>query len=118
MKNVLIAVLMIAAFLSGLATESCKKSTDAPNKAVKPSAQDSSRMAVLEQEILQRAIELGALVSRTTGCKNCSAIEGFEMKIGNTAAGPKSDVVILNYGGGVFECHKDPPGICCECPCP
>jgi hypothetical protein len=118
MKNLLIVVLVTAAFLSGLTTESCKKSAATSNKAFRPSSQDSLRMEELEQEITLRIRELGTLISRTTGCTNCSNIEGFEMKMGNTAAGEQSNVIIINYGNGVYECRKDPPGICCECPCP
>ncbi len=118
MKKGLTSVLVIAAFLAGLTIESCKKGTDSPNKAFKPNTADSLRMEELEQEIVLRVREMGMLISRTTGCANCSNIEGFEMKMGNTAAGEPSNVVIINYGNGVYECRKDPPGICCECPCP
>ena len=92
-------------------------------EAIPLSAEDIALIRQIVNEILVRVSEIDRIFASTGGTppiglvrKFCFSTEGYD-KDGNptTVDIEMEPITIIGNPKG---CSKDPPGICCECPCP
>ena len=89
------------------------------HKAVEVGQEDHARLSRLLEEVQGRVEEIARIVSR-----NLKTAQLFPVKrvtlTSPTVEAPQTHIemepiLVAGNGNG---CYKDPPGICCECPCP
>ncbi len=89
-----------------------------PKPRVQVSNDDRQRMARLYEEVIGRVAEMGQIVARNLEFGPRYPVSKFTLNVG-ADAGRVVDIefepepVIGDKNG----CYKDPPGVCCECPC-
>lgn len=86
---------------------------------VQVSREERARMTKLTEEVTSRVQEMARIVRGNLGMDVNVPIGKFTMTTG-TQENPRIHLEfepIIVYGDG-NGCYADPPGICCECPCP
>ncbi len=84
---------------------------------------DVELVRILTNEILDRVSEIDAILSTAAGTPPIGPVrtftfstEGYDAEGNPTTIDIEMDPIIVI--GDQKGCYKDPPGICCECPCP
>jgi len=86
---------------------------------VEVSREQRARMTQLTEEVTVRVQEMARIVRGNLGMNVNVPVGKFTMTTG-TPENARTHLefepdIVLSGGNG---CYADPPGICCECPCP
>jgi hypothetical protein len=86
---------------------------------VEVSREERARMTKLTEEVTSRVQEMARIVRGNLGMDVSVPVGKFTMTTGTPENPGRTHLVfepiIVTGDGG---CYADPPGICCECPCP
>lgn len=86
---------------------------------IQVSREERARMTKLTEEVTSRVQEMARIVRGNLGMDVNVPVGEFTMTTG-TPENPRihlkfGPIIVVGDGNG---CYADPPGICCECPCP
>lgn len=86
---------------------------------IEVSREERARMTKLTEEVTSRVQEMARIVRGNLGMDVNVPVGEFTMTTGT----PENPRIHLKFGPTIVTgdgngCYADPPGICCECPCP
>ncbi len=88
-------------------------------KKVEVSREERVRMTKLTEEVSSRVQEMARIVRGNLGMDVNVPIGKFTMTTGTSESPVHLEFEPMEVIGDLSAgCYADPPGICCECPCP
>lgn len=92
------------------------KAPQKPGETVPLSPEDLVRMRELRRQAETISEDMSSIIARTLGMEESEPVSEFTVTLRPQAEIIEmSAIVVIGDGEG---CFKDPPGVCCECPCP